>query len=220
MARYLVTGASRGIGRCLVELLAPEHDLIALGRSSESVASLPVAETVIADLDRPDGLAALIPVFDSLDGVVHCAGMARRGLLEESRVTDWDAHLRLNVTAAAELTRLLLPGLRAAQGSVVFINSGQGRQASANSTVYAASKFALRGMADALRAEEPELRVTTIYPGRVATEMQQALRAQEQAAYEPEHYLQPETVARAIAFVLAMPRDAVVTELVLQPARP
>jgi NADP-dependent 3-hydroxy acid dehydrogenase YdfG len=75
-------------------------------------------------------------------------------------------------------------------------------------------------MADALRAEEPELRMTTIYPRRVATEMQQALRAQEQAAYEPERHLRPETVAQAIAFVLATPRDAVVTDLLLKPSHP
>jgi short-subunit dehydrogenase len=220
MARYLVTGATRGIGRVLVEQLAPEHDVIAVGRSADALAELDVAERIVADLSEPAALAASFPVLDRLDAVVHCAGMAMRADLVDSSVEDWDRHLTLNVVAVAEVTRLLLPALRTAGGAVVFVNSGQGLSASANSAVYASSKFALRGLADSLRAEEPSLRVTTVYPGRVATEMQQALRAQEGEPYEPERYLRPETVAGVIAQVLATPPDAVITEVTLSPARP
>lgn len=223
MARYLVTGATRGIGRVLVEQLAAEHDVIAVGRSADALAELPVAECIVADLSRPADLAASAPTLGRLgrlDGVVHCAGMAVRADLSDAGVADWQEHLTLNVIAVAELTRLLLPALRAAEGAVVLVNSGQGLAASANSTVYAASKFALRGLADSLLAEELALRVTSIYPGRVATEMQQALRAQEGGAYEPERYLRPETVAGVIAQVLATPRDAVITEVTLRPAHP
>ncbi len=220
MARYLVTGATRGIGRVLVEQLAPEHDVIAVGRSADALAELNVAERIVADLAEPAALAATFPALDRLDGVVHCAGIAIRGDLADSSVADWDRHLALNLVAAAELTRLLLPALRAAGGAVVLVNSGQGLSASANSVVYASSKFALRGLADALRAEEPSLRVTTVYPGRVATEMQQALREQEGEPYEPERYLRPETVAGVIAQVLATPPDAVITEVTLRPAHP
>lgn len=223
MARYLVTGATRGIGRVLVEQLAPEHDVIAVGRSADALSELPVAEWIVADLSRPADLTANAPALsrlERLDGVVHCAGMAVRADLSAAAVADWQEHLTLNVIAVAELTRLLLPALRAAEGAVVLVNSGQGLAASANSTVYAASKFALRGLADSLRAEEPALRVTSIYPGRVATEMQRALRAQEGGAYEPERYLRPETVAGVIAQVLATPRDAVITEVTLRPAHP
>ncbi len=220
MARYLVTGATRGIGRVLVEQLAPEHDVIAVGRSADALAELNVTERIVADLAEPAALAASFPALDRLDGVVHCAGIAIRGDLADSSVADWDRHLALNVVAAAELTRLLLPALRAAGGAVVLVNSGQGLSASANSAVYASSKFALRGLADALRAEEPSLRVTTVYPGRVATEMQQALREQEGEPYEPERYLRPETVAGVVAQVLATPPDAVITEVTLRPAHP
>ena len=223
MARYLVTGATRGIGRVLVEQLAPEHDVIAVGRSADALAELPARERIVADLSRPADLAARAPGLarlDRLDGVVHCAGMAVRADLADSSVADWQEYLTLNVVAAAELTRLLLPALRVAGGAVVLVNSGQGQSASANSAVYAASKFALRGMADSLRAEEPRLRVTSVYPGRVATEMQRALRAQEGGPYQPERYLRPETVAGVIAQVLATPPDAVITEVTIRPAHP
>jgi NADP-dependent 3-hydroxy acid dehydrogenase YdfG len=223
MPRYLVTGASRGIGRCVVDqlaALAPGPEIVALGRTASSLAALPVSEHIVADLDQPAALAGRLPVFDRLDGVVHCAGRAMRGDLATATVADWESHLRLNVIAVAELTRLLLPALRAAGGTVVLINSGQGQSASANSTVYAASKFALRALGDSLRAEEPDIRVSSIYPGRVATEMQQSLRAQENAPYQPERYLQPDTVARAVVQVLLTPADGVVADLILRPSRP
>ena len=223
MARYLVTGATRGIGRVLVEQLAPEHDVIAVGRSAGALAEVPAQERIVADLSRPGDLSADAPALarlDHLDGVVHCAGLAVRADLADSSVADWQRHLTLNVVAVAELTRLLLPALRAAGGAVVLVNSGQGLAASANSAVYAASKFALRGLADSLRAEEPGLRVTSVYPGRVATGMQRALRAQEGGAYQPERYLRPETVAGVIAQILATPPDAVITEVTLRPAHP
>lgn len=223
MARYLVTGATRGIGRALVEQLAPEHDVIALGRSADALAEMAVYARIVADLSVPADLHAAAPALDRLDrldGVVHCAGMAVRADLADTSVADWQDQLTLNVVAVAELTRLVLPALRASAGAVVLVNSGQGRSASANSAAYAASKFALRGLADALRAEEPQLRVTSVYPGRVATGMQQALRRQEGGAYEPERYLRPETVAGVIAQVLATPPDAVITEVTLRAAHP
>ena len=123
--------------------------------------------------------------------------------------------MTLNVLAPAELTRLLLPALRAAGGTVVFVNSVQGLLPRANSTIYATTKSALRALADTLRGEEPLLRVTSIYPGFVATGMQQALRQQEGRAYEPEKYVRPETVAQVIAQVLATPPDASITDLTL-----
>ena len=76
------------------------------------------------------------------------------------------------MVAVAELTRLLLPALRAANGHVVLINSGAGLRANAGWGAYAASKFALRAFGDALRLEEPALRVTSIHPGRIDTDMQ------------------------------------------------
>ncbi len=217
MGSYLITGASRGIGRCLVDRLSPHHELIALGRDEKTLAALPVAERIVVDLSDASALATRVPIYPELDGVIHCAGIATRGALAASDVDSWHRHLEINVTAAAELTRLLLPGLRAARGSVVFVNSGQGLSASPNSTVYAATKFALRALADSLRAEEPDLRVSTVYPGRVATDMQRALRAQEGASYQPERYLQPETVAWLIHHILTTPADAVLTEVTMRP---
>ncbi len=219
MARYLITGATRGIGRALVDALAPSHEVIALGRSAAALASLPVAQRIVADLANPAALADAMPPIDRLDGVVHSAGIAVLGPVSTVDTAQWTRQFVVNVVAPAELTRLLLPALRTAGGSVVFVNSGQGQRVKARWAGYAASKFALRAVADALRLEEPMLRVTTVYAGRTATDMQRGVRAFEGAEYAEGDYMRPTTVAAAIAQVLDAPPDATATELTLRPRR-
>ena len=85
----------------------------------------------------------------------------------------------------------LLPALRTAGGHVVFVNSGAGINASPGLASYSASKFALRGFADSLRNDEPSLRVTSVHPGRIATEMQEKLVAYEGREYDAGAIPQP-----------------------------
>jgi len=79
-----------------------------------------------------------------------------------------------------------MPTLRASRGQVVFVNSGAGRRANPGWGGYAASKFALRAIADAWRAEEADrgVRFTSVYPGRTATPMQRAVFEAEGRAYD------------------------------------
>jgi NADP-dependent 3-hydroxy acid dehydrogenase YdfG len=81
---------------------------------------------------------------------------------------------------------------------------------------YSASKFALRAFADSLRDDETGLRVTTIYPGRVDTDMQRELVAFEGGEYNAEKFLRPETVARVVANVVNTPPDGHVHEVVIR----
>jgi NADP-dependent 3-hydroxy acid dehydrogenase YdfG len=84
---------------------------------------------------------------------------------------------------------------------------------------YSASKFALRAFADSLRDDEPDLRVTTIYPGRTDTDMQRELVAFEGGEYDPTKFLRPDTVAEVVATVVATPPDGQVHEVVIRPRR-
>ena len=68
-----------------------------------------------------------------------------------------------------------------------------------------------------LRAEEPSLRVTAVFPGRIDTDMQRAIVAGEDRAYDPSQFLKPETVAAAVALAVHTPPDAHPTEIVLRP---
>ncbi|MEU0567145.1 SDR family oxidoreductase [Nonomuraea sp. NPDC005983] len=216
----LVTGASGGVGEAVAEALAPTHHVILGGRNERALAELaarlpdarawPVELTEVTQAD--------VAGVDRLDVLVHSAGMSPLGRIEEVAASTWRATMELNVVAVAELTRLLLPALRRANGHVVCVNSGAGQRVRAGWGSYAASKFALRAFADALREEEPELRVTTVYPGRVATEMQRGVRQHEGGAFEPDKYLAPATVARAVLAAVNAGPDAHLTELTIRPS--
>ncbi len=75
----------------------------------------------------------------------------------------------------------------------------------------------MRGFADSLRNDEPELRVTSIHPGRIATEMQEGLVAYEGGEYDPERFLSPETVAKIVADAVNAPPDADIREVIVRP---
>ena len=217
MSIVMVTGASRGIGAAVVEMLHKRGDEVyGVGRDPERLAAQGV-HPVIADLAHPETLADAMPQLERLDALVHCAGVCTLGRIAETPYRVWHEHLTVNLAAAAEITRLMLPALRRAFGQVVFVNSGAGQHANPNWGAYAASKFGLRALADALRAEERSLRVTSIYPGRTDTEMQQSVRQQEGGEYQPERYLRPQTVAHAVITALDTPPDGHLGDLTLRP---
>lgn len=220
----LITGASRGIGAHVARALASTHQLWLGGRDQvalqEVLADLPDAQPWLVDLADVEALAAAVPPIEKLDLLVHSAGVVELGSVAETSPQTWRHSYNINVVAAAELTRLLLPALRSANGTVVFINSGAGLRANPNWAAYAASKFALKALADALRAEEQAngVRVTTIYPGRVATDMQRKVRLAEKGAFEPERYLDPQSIADAVLMAANLPRNAQLYDLTIRPS--
>jgi NADP-dependent 3-hydroxy acid dehydrogenase YdfG len=180
-------------------------------------AELPGARAWPVELTDYAALARAAAPIERLDVLVHNAGVAELGTAAELSVQNWRNNLEVNLIAVAELTRLLLPALRAAEGHVVLINSGAGLRASPGWGAYAASKFGLRAFGDALRQEEPRLRVTSVHPGRIATDMQRAIVAGEGREFRPEEFLTAETVAQAVRRAVDTPRDAHPTEIVLRP---
>lgn len=226
MATYLITGASGAIGGAVAEILHEAgHHVILTGRSAERldetarrVAGQGGGErvrTLVLDLTEPQRIEAALDgvEFPPLDGVVHSAGDLALGTVAESRAGDWVRLLLVNTAAPAELTRLLLPSVRAAQGHVVFVNSGSGLRARPSWGAYAASKHGLKALADSLRAEEPRIRVTSVFPGRTASEMQRRTKEFEGEEYDAGAFMSPETVARVIVNALQTPRDATVTDV-------
>ena len=223
MPTALITGASRGVGSRIARALAPTHDLLLGGRGSSELDRLAMeldgAATFAVDLTDYDAVAAAVETVDSLDVLVHSAGIASSlENVADTPVDEWRQILEVNLVAAAELTRLLLPALRASgHGHVVFLNSGAGMRVNPGWTPSAASKFGLRALADGLRLEEPSLRVTSIFPGRIDTDMQRDIVAIEGDAYDPAKFLKPETVAAAVVTAITTPADAHPTDVVLRP---
>jgi short-subunit dehydrogenase len=225
MATHLVTGAGSGIGAVLADRMLERGDeLYLLARSSERAHDLrsdtPGATVLVADLAEPEELEALVDQLpDRLDSVVHAAGVVDLGPVAELSTASWQEQLTVNLVAPAALTRIALPALRAARGTVVFVNSGAGLTTHPEWAAYAASKHGLKALADALRGEEREngVRVTSVFPGRTATPMQQKVHAQEGRAYDAGDWIDPATVAAAILGVLDLPGDATVRDLSLSP---
>ncbi len=220
----LVTGASRGIGRAVAEALAPEWHVLVGGTTAEGVTAvvdaLPSAQPFVADLTDDAQTAAAVSGVNGLDAIVHCAGIATLGSVRELSRDDWRRQFELNVVAVADLTRRLLPHLRPPYGQVVTINSGAGFRSGAGGGSYAATKFALRAFTDALREEERgRVRVTSIHPGRVDTDMQVQLMTARARPYNPAEHLRPESVAAAVKFALDATDDAMIEEIVVRPAR-
>ncbi|MDI9933652.1 SDR family oxidoreductase [Rhodococcus sp. IEGM 1354] len=215
----MITGAAGGLGTALAEALAPTHRLFLMGRPSSRLDEVTTrfgATALPVDLVDTEQLSAAVHSIDRLNVLVHNAGVAFPARVAESSAAEWRNTMEVNVIGAVALTLALLPALRAAEGHVVFVNSGSGINVSPGLASYSASKFALRGFAESLRNDEPSLRVTSIYPGRIATVMQEGLIAYAGDKYDPSLYLSPETVANMVANAVNAPSDADIRDVVVR----
>lgn len=200
----VVTGGSSGIGAELVARLRARGDEVVAPTHAE------------LDLSSPESISA----WDGparIDSLVHCAGVVELAAVADTTAEAWHRTLAANLVGPALLTRALLPRLRQSRGSVVFVNSTSGLSTSPEWSSYSASKFGLRALADALRAEEPAIRVTSIFPSRTATRMQEQVHEMEGKEYDASRWIQPGTVADQILQVIDLPDDATIPELVIRP---
>ena len=211
----VVTGATGGMGAEIIKDLARDHRVYALGRRAgelpEAENIVPVAIDLLSLLDGsplPTELASL----ERVDVLVHAAARADKRSVENARPADWRAQMDLNVHVPAELTRQLLPALRAAEGLVVFINSGAGIHSYGDNVIYAATKHALYALADGLRLGELGIRVSTVAPGPTDTPMLQGLQD-----YNPEHVIAPVEVAKAIRATVDAGPTTQLTEIRVRP---
>jgi NADP-dependent 3-hydroxy acid dehydrogenase YdfG len=161
-------------------------------------------------------------VADRLDATTFPLDLSDADAIEascESSVDVWRATFDVNVFGPVALTLALLPALKRARGQVVLINSGAGLRVSPGMASNSASKLALRAFADSLRQDEPELRVTTVYPGRTDTEMQREIIEFSGGEYDPSKFMRPETGAAAVATAVTTPRNGQLHEVIIRPSR-
>lgn len=228
-----MAGATGAIGGAIARTLAAEGaSLLLLGRDEARLRAIGeeletqgcAVRTLAGDLTGQPAVAQAGASAESLgDGVdlfVHAAGVFRAGPLESAPIEDLDLQFAVNVRAPYLLTRRLLPALRARRGLVVFVNSTAGLGAGAGSAAYAASKHALRAVADGLRAEvnADGVRVLSVYPGRTRGRMQREVCRSLGQRYDAERFLDPADVATAIVDAAALPPSAEVYDLRLRPA--
>jgi NADP-dependent 3-hydroxy acid dehydrogenase YdfG len=226
----LVTGASGGIGGAIVAALASSGVAVGLvGRRSMSLQHvarrIDHARHVVYEADLSSdvqvrGVArSFLRRFGRLDVLVHSNGTHSAAPLTRARVRDFDRLWATNVRSPFLLTQLLIPALRASAGQIVFVNSSMGLDTRAGIGQFAATKHALRALAETLRAElNPEgIRVLNVYPGRTATARQRRIFRKEGRPFEPERLLQPEDIAAIVLQSLELPRTAEVTDIRIRP---
>ena len=228
----VVTGASSGIGKAIALELAVEGARLGLvGRNLanleatalEAKKTSSLVASYVTDLTVDAEIAHLksriqADFGNAVDILVHCAGVYVPGSLQTANIDDLDLQYRVNVRSPYLLTQTLLPMVLSQQGQIVFINSSVIRSA-AKAGQYAATKHALRAIADSLRQEvnAQEVRVLNIYPGRTATPMQATIHAMEGKVYQSENLLQAQDVAIVVVNALNMPRTAEVTDISIRP---
>ena len=222
---HLLTGAGSGIGNVLARRLVQRGDEVVLvardqARAHDLLTELGDVPVLVADLADPSSLEELAERLPArLDSLLHAAGVVELGAVSELTTQAWQEQVSVNLVSPAVLTRLALPALREGGGTVVFVNSGAGLTAHPDWSAYAATKHGLRALADSLRGEEAAhgVRVTSLYPGRTATPMQEKVHAQEGRGYDAGDWIEPATVVDAILHVLDLPPDATVSDLTIRP---
>lgn len=221
----LVTGASSGIGRAIARnLLQQGHEIIGVSRDCAQFkiyrANFHPVQMDLSQLQEiPQKISVLQQQFPALDGVVFAAGLGQFGSLEEFSYAQIQDLMTINFTSPVFMTRAILPFLkRKSRSDLLYIGSEAALKGSRKGAIYCASKFALRGFAQALREEcsKDQVRVCLINPGMVKTPFFDHL------AFAPgddeSNYLLPEDVADAVSYVINSRTKMVIDEINLNPA--
>lgn len=176
----VVTGASSGIGRAIVEhFVAEGAKVVAFARSAESLQTLEAAHpgqviAVCGDVTRQEDLERLLKTtidrVGAIDILVPNAGIARVASFEDSTPEVFTTQFAVNFFGAAETARLFVPHIRQG-GSIQFITTFLTQVGFPGLAIYSASKAALKSLAQTLAAElAPRgIRVNSIAPGPIAT---------------------------------------------------
>ena len=215
----LVTGANKGFGLAIsMDLAKAGATVIMLGRDLSSleyaydaVVDAGYKEPILYPLDlegaSPENYQELqdniIEKFNRLDGLIHNAAILGTQMpIDQYDIKLWYSTLQINLSAPFMLTQFLIPALKKSDDArILFLSSSVGRKARAYWGAYSVSKFGLEGLAMTLseELEKTKIKVNTINPGKMRTEMRRAAYPAEDAAT----LSKPEEKSSVIVYLLS-----------------
>jgi len=231
----VITGASSGIGEETARVLANEGAKVALGaRRRERLDAL-------AEAIRRDGGTAVVEAtdvtrradvdklvqramdeFGRVDVMINNAGLMPVAPMEMVRVEEWDQMIDVNIKGLLYGIAAVLPHMKQRkQGHIINIASVAGHKVLPNFAVYCGTKHAVRAISEGLRAENPDIRVTIISPGLIATELEDTTNVEEIRKQVKEFYarhaISPRVIADAIAYAIGQPDEVDINEMLIRP---
>lgn len=228
----VITGASSGIGAATARALAAHNFRLALlarrtDRLEQLAAELDTqALPIVADVTDRNGLVAAAARIEqelgAADVLINNAGVMLLGPFDSTQRNEARHMVEVNLLGAMTATEVFLDQLRNGGGDLINISSVAGRTARAGNAAYAATKWGMNGWSEALRQElQPDIRVTVIEPGAVATELTNHITDPDAKQGAEQFYEQvaitADDVADVIAFVLTRPRRLTLNEILLRP---
>lgn len=223
----LITGASRGIGKAIsLKLADMGYNLLLLARNQEALeevggecrARKVSVECLAGELTDEKYVNAAIEgaleAFGAIDVLINNAGTSSQKAVQDADLQVWRDVMQLNFDAIVCLSRHILPGMIARQsGAIINISSLSGRNTSAGSAIYSASKHALNGFSGCLYEDVREhgIKVSTVMPGFVETDLT------ENMGLKANNMIQPGDIADCVEYVLSASAQCCPTEIVLRP---
>ncbi|HEX2841273.1 SDR family oxidoreductase [Hyphomicrobium sp.] len=229
-----ITGASSGIGEATAKLLAARGAKVVVGaRRTDRLKSLVdgivaeggAAKARAVDVANRQDVRSFIDFaraeFGRVDVIVNNAGVMPLSPMAELKVDEWDRMIDVNIRGVLNGVAAVLPEMKArGSGQIVNVASIGAHVVVPTGAVYCATKYAVWAISEGLRQENPDLRVTIISPGVVATELgddisdanaKEFLTGLRKAAFTPD------AIARAIAYAVEQPDDVDVNEIIVRP---
>ena len=237
----IVTGAGSGIGRAVALRLAESGKTVILfGRDRQALQETTDSGKgdfiiVQGDVTNEKDIAELMKTAEAAGGVnvlVNNAAVMPIAPIDTAELPDWKATVDTNLMGMLNVTHAVMQGMRArGSGHLVMISSVAGRHPFPAAAVYSATKAAMDSFSEGLRAEcaaamkhgGPSIRVTTIAPGAVSTNLTASIRDIETRSHTEAYYasmtspLTPEDVADAVQFVIETPPHVCISDITMRP---
>jgi NADP-dependent 3-hydroxy acid dehydrogenase YdfG len=223
----LVTGASSGIGYAIAKaLIADNYKVIATARRLDRLTELGVDQDDLfaGDLSLPEFQDSVVDyVFDKYgkcDFLFNCAGIIEVGTIEDIDIDKLTSMFRLNVEATFRLTYKVLKRFKKqGSGHVVNISSILGTKVRPTAGGYAATKFAMEALSEALRMElaGTNIRISCIEPGLVMTELHKDWKVHPKESMNIHEPLTVDDIVATVKFIMSQPDHVRIPRLMILP---